>query len=648
MAVSFAAGTIQHPSVAKKDPFLLQSRSSSKLLITLVWRVFSIAAAALVAASVFHHPLGSGWIALGYIAYAALLWRRPSAWFVAVPAALPLLDLSPLTGWLLLNEFDLVVLTTLAVLAWRTPPAGWGISRFFAVVLALVTASYVVSTLIGFTPLEAFGFDSFFTYHTSYNSLRVAKGVFLALALLPFVNSEAVSVEKARDYFCFGVMLGLAGVVGVAAVERVLFTGPFDFETRFRITSTFSSMHTGGQHIDGYLAAVIPFVFAPLLRGRRVVLQMFAAALLAVGAYTCVVTFSRGLYLAVAVSVLVAGVGFFVASLAATGNRLRRRSLAAVVAVVATILLAAYFSPFLQKRLETVEDDFAARSSHWSRVLAIRDPGWITSLFGMGTGSYPRAVLETPPFQYVTDRDDTFLRLAGGEKTYVGQRVKISPHETYELALDLRGSSELPRVVVVVCEKALLYSFECRYAMFVADSPDFDWQHSESPFDVGDIGVPRGRRLGRWSRRPVELAVFNPDPRTTVDMDDIRFVDGRGRDLLVNGDFEEGGNRWFFTSDRHAAWHVENLWVYWLFENGWLGVVSLNLLIGCVYVRLVQRVLRGDLFSVLAACSITGYLVVGLFGSLFEAPQLTTLFFLVVFVAGRYAESRAVPESAQT
>ena len=86
---------------------------------------------------------------------------------------------------------------------------------------------------------------------------------------------------------------------------------------------------------------------------------MCAVGLLAASAYTCVVTFSRGLYLGVTLSVLVAGIGFFIASLAATGNRLRRRSIAAVVAVIATILLAAYFSPFLQKRLETVDRDLA-------------------------------------------------------------------------------------------------------------------------------------------------------------------------------------------------------------------------------------------------------------------------------------------------
>jgi hypothetical protein len=598
----------------------------------LAWRVLSVSAAALVAVAVYHHPLGPGWIALGYVGYAVLLWRHPSAWFVAVPATLPVLDLSPLTGWLLLNEFDLVLLTTVAVLAWRTPPEGTGVSRYFFFVLALVALSYVVSTLIGFTPLKAFDVNSLFTYHTPYNSLRVAKGFFLPLALLPFVNTESVPVEKMRDYFCFGVMLGLAGVAGVALVERVLFPGPFDFETRFRISSTFSSMHTGGQHLDGFLAAAIPFVFAPLLRGRRLILQMCAAALLAAAAYTCVVTFSRGLYLAVVVSVLLAGIGFFIASLSATGNRLRRRSLAAVVAVIGTILLAVFFSPFLQKRLETIDHDFAVRSTHWSRVLAIRNPGWVTWLLGMGTGSYPRAVLETPPFLYVSEQDESFLRLTGGEKAYVGQRVKVSPYETYDLTLDLRGSSERPRIVVAVCEKSLLYSFECRFDDLVADSPDSEWQRLESSFDVGDVGVPRGRRLGRWSRRPVEFAVFNPDPGTTVDTDNIRFVNGRGRDLLQNGDFENGGNRWFFTTDRHAVWHVENLWVYWLFENGWLGVLSLNLLIVCVYVRLVQRVLKGDLFSVLAVCSLTGYLVVGLFGSLFEAPHLAMLFFLVVFI----------------
>src|SRR5262249_51748264 len=57
----------------------------------------------------FYYPLGGGWLGLALGLYAAVLWRHPGASLPAVLALLPLLNFAPWSGWILLNEFDLLV-----------------------------------------------------------------------------------------------------------------------------------------------------------------------------------------------------------------------------------------------------------------------------------------------------------------------------------------------------------------------------------------------------------------------------------------------------------------------------------------------------------------------------------------------------------
>ena len=62
-----------------------------------------------------NYPLGPAWIVLGLGLYAAVLWRYPQVGLPAILAVLPLLNVAPWSGWILLNEFDLLVAVTLAV-----------------------------------------------------------------------------------------------------------------------------------------------------------------------------------------------------------------------------------------------------------------------------------------------------------------------------------------------------------------------------------------------------------------------------------------------------------------------------------------------------------------------------------------------------
>src|SRR6185295_338943 len=61
---------------------------------------------------------------IGFALYVASLWRWPWLWLVAVPALLPLFDLASWSGRFFFDEFDAVVLLTVAILALRESPSG--------------------------------------------------------------------------------------------------------------------------------------------------------------------------------------------------------------------------------------------------------------------------------------------------------------------------------------------------------------------------------------------------------------------------------------------------------------------------------------------------------------------------------------------
>ena len=71
----------------------------------------------------WHHPLWPLTVTAAFLLWTVVAARYPGLWLFALPAALPLLNFSPWTGWLLFEEFDLLILGTLAGglarLAWR-------------------------------------------------------------------------------------------------------------------------------------------------------------------------------------------------------------------------------------------------------------------------------------------------------------------------------------------------------------------------------------------------------------------------------------------------------------------------------------------------------------------------------------------------
>ena len=132
--------------------------------------------------------------------------------------------------------------------------------------------------------------------------------------------------------------------------------------------------------------------------------------------------------------------------------------------------------------------------------------------------------------------------------------------------------------------------------------------------------------------RSVELSFSNPVPDTLVEIDNIRLTDAKGRNLIRNGDFSRGHDRWFYTTDDAVPWRVENVWLQIFFEQGLFGVVVFTALLGVVLWQLWKQARAGQSGAYVVMMSLIGFITVGLFGSVLESPRLMLLFYMTLFV----------------
>lgn len=284
------------------------SQSAPRSLPRLVGSLaVSAAALPLLYAFLARFPLAWPALATGLLAYALLLAWRPWIWLFAVPAALPVLDLAPWSGWIAIDEFDALLLVTVAVGYARTalqPPAarvplGRGVLlAFFGLLCVAGFAKW------GRFPWPADG-NALHAYTDPANALRAVKGFLWALLLLPLMQRCAgPEAARLRTTFLAGVATGLALVCLAALWERAVFAGVLDFGSGYRTTALFSAMHVGGSTLDGYLAMTVPVAAYWLFAATRPWQRVLGALVVLFGTYTVFTTFSRAGY---AVFLLCAG-----------------------------------------------------------------------------------------------------------------------------------------------------------------------------------------------------------------------------------------------------------------------------------------------------------------------------------------------------
>jgi hypothetical protein len=250
-------------------------------------------------------------------------------------------------------------------------------------------------------------------------------------------------------------------------------------------------------------------------------------------------------------------------------------------------------------------------------------------------GTYPRIVLaaskpdERFPANFVVARDGGyhFLLLHTGLPTHFGQKVAVRPDQQYRIFVALRSPDGKGVLSVTLCEKMLLYSANCRDTTFRSHIPGTgeDLGAAISTADRDEDATLR------WFKRPVELALFDPVPDSTIEVGHIRLLDPRGHDILANGDFSRGTERWYFSDDQHLIWRIENQYLMSLFETGALGHASFVLLAGTALVGALRAMGRGDRMAAAVAASLVAFLCSGVFDCLLGVPRLAALFYIIVF-----------------
>lgn len=299
----------------------------------------------------------------------------------------------------------------------------------------------------------------------------------------------------------------------------------------------------------------------------------------------------------------------------------------------------------MHERFTQIDQDVGTRTAHWRDGLSMIAPGWVANTFGMGLGSYPQSYFwgnpssEVPGVQdYRTENGNAFLRIGGpryqigyGESLRVFQMVALRPERNYVLSLDLRSNAANTQLIVDVCEKWLIYPLACaRWQGLSGITVDTrEWQRFEKTIASGELG-----QLNWFGRRTIHFSLTVEKANAYVDVDNVALLDDAGRNLLKNGDFSDGNAWWYFTSDRHhLPWHAKNMLLHVLFEQGWVGVVLMGLLVLYAACEFIRRIAGRNPFAVSQLAALLGFLIAGIFDSLLDFPRLTLMFYLLLFLA---------------
>ncbi len=303
-----------------------------------------------------HHPLSPMLALMAVVLGAAATAWRPASWPLWLLPLWPLTGLMPWTGWIVVEELDLLLLSVAAggYARWSwdavadratAPPAMGPVpSRawWWMVPLALCTALAAARGVA-----DAGGWDAgwWHGYREPLNSLRLLKPLALVFWLLPLWHWA----WRARPAAAEAAMLwGSAAMLGTTALgvwwERWSYTGLLDFSSDYRATGLFWEMHVGGAALDAALALTIPFAVVALARARTPWATALGLGVLALGAYAALVTFSRVVYVGVPLGLAVVwwlgrrqAVRQGAAPVSAFG--------AALLWVLAVLLLAAWLFP---------------------------------------------------------------------------------------------------------------------------------------------------------------------------------------------------------------------------------------------------------------------------------------------------------------
>jgi len=288
---------------------------------------------------------------------------------------------------------------------------------------------------------------------------------------------------------------------------------------------------------------------------------------------------------------------------------------------------------YLGSRLGSTDRDMGTREQHWRQGLGLLD-GSTQLWWGRGAGRFASANFlasgdkERPgDYRVVTQEGKTALTLTGGTHTLgwgellrVSQRID-APEGPITLRARLRAEQDLS-FHAELCNKHLLYDDGCVEKDVAVKAKPGQWQ---------DLTLMLGQRAswgGRWyAPESVVFSVALASRERMLMVSDLQLSDARGRELLRNGDFSEELAYWLFSSDKlHLPWHMKSLPLHVLFEQGLVGLGLWSALLLMALWRLSLGAARKHELAPALAAALLGFLVVGLFDSLVDAPRAAFMF----------------------
>ena len=332
-------------------------------------------------------------------------------------------------------------------------------------------------------------------------------------------------------------------------------------------------------------------------------------------------------------------------------------SVAASAAVMLMLAIPVSASYYANERFATTAGDWQGRLRHWRGALAMMPADWASTVFGMGSGTFPASyfwrntVGDVPArLAYADEAGNRYLRLSSpgyragyGELLRLLQRVSVRPDTRYALALDVRRHGPMPVLQLKLCQRQLLYAQYCVHAPLRLLPPTIatpqwqpQWQHYQMTIDSARLGD------GAWLlRAPVqlELAAGGLSDPAFIDVDNLSLRAPDGEELLANGNFSQANNYWFFSSDHHhLPWHIKNLWLHLLCRIRPVrpafhaGPACAGLRAACYGARRRQERAGADGAAAMLA-ALAGFMVIGVFDSLLDVPRIALLFYMLLLCA---------------
>ena len=295
---------------------------------------------------------------------------------------------------------------------------------------------------------------------------------------------------------------------------------------------------------------------------------------------------------------------------------------------------------YMTGRFSTGGQDFEGRLQHWriGRDMLDSRADW---MLGKGLGRFPANYFmtgnpteHTGDYRLKQENGNTYLTLTGGlhingwgEIFRVTQRV-VEPGKSAIVTARVR-TEKGAGLHFEVCEKHLLYSRGCVIKTTGFKGAPGVWQTVRLELEGSSV------TRGPWyAPRLLAFSMSVESIGGVADLDDVTLTTSDGRPLLVNGDFTDGMAHWFFSSDRmHLPWHIKNVFMNVLFDQGIVGATLLCLLLLGAMWRTGVGAARGHPLAPALAASLTGFVVVGLFDSLLDVPRVAWLFYLLLLMA---------------